>query len=85
MLTALILWPLDSIGLLILIPKINGTVTIHQNGESETFRFSDRGGKYGEYNWILGSEELPISVRLFSRNNWHVIDMHFGIDQLETE
>ena len=84
-LTAVILWLLDSKGLLILTPKINGTVTVHQNGESETFRFSARGGEYGDYDWSLGSKEMPISVHLFSRNSWHVVNMNFDIERLETD
>lgn len=80
-----ILWFMQWSGLWILIPKINGTVTVHQENAEQTFRFSDRGGEYGEYHWQIGSEKLPISVRLFSRNSRHVINMDFDVEQLETE
>lgn len=41
--------------------------------------------KYGEYDWTLGSEELPINVRLFSRSSHHIIGMRFDVERLETE
>jgi len=84
-LLAAIFYFLQWSGLLILIPKINGTVTLHQNDSSQTFHFSDRGGEYGEYDWLLGSDELPIAIRLFSRNNRHVLSMDFDVKQADTQ
>ncbi|MBR1559662.1 MAG: hypothetical protein IJ646_05405 [Clostridia bacterium] len=84
-LVAGMLWFLQQTNLLVIIPKIHGSVTFHQGDDSQVYRFSAAGGEYGSYDWTVGPDELPISVYLFSRNNWHVIDMNFDVEQVETQ
>ncbi len=84
-LAAGILWLLQWSGLVIIIPKIQGTLTIHQDYGSQVYRFSAAGGDYGEYCWTVGPDELPVSIDLFSRNCHFVIDMSFDIERLDTQ
>ncbi len=67
----------------ILFPMINGTLTLHGKGADKTYGFSDPGGRYGEYEWNVGTKEVPIRVELLSRNSHHRITMHFDVAETE--
>ena len=66
-------------GFITLTPRIKGTVTLHLDGNNETYDFGDRQGGYDLFNWNVGTDELPIEIELFNRNDWHIIRMNFDV------
>ena len=59
-------------------PRIQGTVTISENGTEKTYSFSGNDG-HGMYNWTVGEDIVPVHIGLFNTNSWHVIKLDFHI------
>ena len=62
--------------------SIKGTVVLHQGTYKQTYSFSGP-GEYGGFTFVVGPDHLPIKINLFNRNDWHIINMSFDVEELE--
>lgn len=62
--------------------SIKGTVVLRDGTNKQTYSFSGP-GEYGGFTFVVGPDYLPIKIELFNRNDWHVINMTFDVEELE--
>lgn len=58
--------------------KITGTVTLEHYTGDITQTFSHPGGK-GTFSFLCGTPELPVTIIVESRQDWHMIDAELEV------
>lgn len=67
-----------------LTPRLTGRVVLCDGDTEKTFRFSSP-GDYGSYEWVVGTEDHPITVELYNANNWYVTNMELRVERSGSE
>ena len=66
-------------------PKIKGTVTLRTEAGDIVYGFDDPNGGYGWYEWTVGSEDVPIDIYLFNKNDWQTTRLDLTVMQNDYE
>ena len=61
--------------------KIKGSVTLCSEAGYVEYDFEDQSGGYGWYEWTVGSDDVPIDIYLFNKNDWQTIRLDFTVTQ----
>ena len=62
-------------------PKIKGSVTLRSEAGDAEYSFEAAEGRHGYYEWTVGTDDVPIDISLFNKNDWQTTRLNLTVVQ----